>query len=92
MNGQDRDIILYSSPFIPISHSSSIPCYLYCETGGAHCQHQVAFLSPPVPMHGGLLCIAFRLYVTGPKVLEKKSYLGNGSTYKPQIWSEHGRG
>ncbi len=32
-------------------------------TGWAHCQRQVEFLSPPVLMHGGLLCVAFRLSV-----------------------------
>ena len=50
------------------------------------------FLSPPVPMHGGLICLALRLSVTRPKVLEKNSYLWNGLTYGPQIWSQHGRG
>ncbi len=33
----------------------------------------VMFLSPPVPMHGGLICVTFRLsVVTRPKLLEKK--------------------
>ncbi len=31
----------------------------------------IHFLSPPVPMHGGLICITFCPYVTRPKVLEK---------------------
>ncbi len=31
-----------------------------------------AFLSPPVRMHGGLICITLRLYVIGPKVTFQK--------------------
>ena len=33
---------------------------------------QEIFLSPPVRMHGGLICIAFCLSVTGPKVTRPK--------------------
>ncbi len=33
-----------------------------------------SFLSPPVHMHGGLICITLRLDVTGPKRLHKNSF------------------
>ncbi len=52
------------------------------------------FLSPPVHMHGGLLCMAFqlsvRLCVTGPKIRpEKNSYLKKHSSYEAEISPKH---
>ncbi len=39
---------------------------IYCDVPGSPCLRKKwvkCFLSPPVPMHGGLICIAFRQYV-----------------------------
>ena len=45
----------------------------FAMTGWAHCQRQVAFLSTPVSMHGGLICIALRPSgVTGSKLKTRK--------------------
>ena len=57
------------------------------------CTHR--FLSPPVLMHGGLIVIALRLCVTGPKIrLEKNSYLKKYYSYEaetsPQYVACHG--
>ncbi len=50
------------------------------------------FLSPPVRMHGGLLCIAFCMsgWMDGCMWPNQNSYLGDGLTYGPQIKSGHG--
>ncbi len=45
-----------------------------------------AFLSPPVLMHGGLICIAFRLSVTLQKSLDKNSCLRKHHAYGDEIW------
>ncbi len=47
-------------------------------------------------MHGGLLCIAFCLFVclsvTRQKLLDNNSYLGKYCTYGHETWSGHGYG
>ncbi len=60
--------------FVPMSGTYVL--LMQSETGVIldNCQ---LFLSPPVPLHGGLICIAFCLYVPRPKLLEKNSYLKN---------------